>query len=132
MINIKRMKQIRLTVKENNEEFIAKTMGELRATSSGAANQDQIPNDFLAMLKENSKKLEAIDEKVEKFTSEEVLASKVKELVVSCYENKMPLNLEDPSSQLQKCLNDLTWWTKASFVGTVITSACTMLYVISK
>lgn len=128
---MKRMTQIRLTVKENNEAFIAKTMEELRATSGVATNHDQISNDFLAMLNENSKMLEAIDAKVEKFSSEEIVASKVKELVVSCYENKKMPNSEDPSSELHRCVNDLTWWTKASLIASAASSAC-MLYVLSK
>ena len=130
IINMKRMKQIRLTVKENNEAFIAKTMEELRASSS--TNRNQRSNDFLAMLNDNSKMLEAIDAKVEKFSSEEIFASKVKELVVSCNENNKMPNLEDPSSELHRCVNDLTWWTKASLVVTVASSACMMLYIFSK
>jgi hypothetical protein len=104
---MKRMKQIRLTVQENNEEFIAKTMQELgtlfkpgqhEITTSGVAQADsQLSNDFLALLNENTKMLGAIDAKVE-----------------------------------NRHIRDLAWWSKASLIASVTSSACLMFYMLFK
>ncbi|CAB3984694.1 Hypothetical predicted protein [Paramuricea clavata] len=107
IINMKRMKQIRLTVQENNEEFIAKTMEELgtlfkpgqhEITTSGVGQaHSQLSNDFLALLNENTKMLGAIDAKVE-----------------------------------NRHIRDLAWWSKASLIASVTSSACLIFYMLSK
>ena len=134
---MKRMNQIRLTIHENNNAFITKTMEELQrlvkheqlTTSSETPDNPNVSDKFLELLNENSKKLHEIDSKVKTFPNEETIASKVEELLIY---NKS--NFENPSSHfgIDRRLDHLTLWSKASFIATVISSACLMFYVFSK
>ena len=131
-INMKRMKQIRSTVQENNDAFIAKTIEELRTL----VKPEQIPitdptrktNNFLALLNENTRMLNVIDSKIEKFSNEEPLVSR------NHLEDKLESNLNNSSSfaKLDKRIQDLAWWSKAGLFATVVSSACVMVYILSK
>ncbi len=137
---MKRMKQVRSTVQENNEAFIAKTMEEFRTLvkpeqktiSEMTTDQTKASNEFLALLNENTRMLNAIDSKVAKFSNE-----KVQELLVPRNlddKGDDRLNLKNSSSfvELEKRLQDLTWWSKASLIATATSTACFMFYVLSK
>ena len=131
---MKRMKQIRVTVEENNNAFISKTIEELRplfqheqqGMSSSEIPTNQTTNDFLELLHENNKRLSAIDEKLEKFSDEENFASKVQEPVVSRHDS------QKSNVGIDRRLEELTWWSKASFIATMFGSACLIIYTLMK
>lgn len=137
---MRRMKQIKSTVEENNEAFIARIMEEMRSafkaeqqgiTNSGfVKHQSQNSNDFLAKLMENRNILSEIDAKVEKISNAEELASKVQNLVLS--RSVGGVDNSEKFLKLDRHIQDLTWWSKASLIVSITSSACLMFYVFSR
>ncbi|XP_028393163.1 uncharacterized protein LOC114517576 [Dendronephthya gigantea] len=137
IINLKRMKQIKSTVQENNEVFLRKAMEEIRIllmpeqhqTTTTEATQDQRPNEFFALLNENRKVLGAIDAKVDKFFDKETLVSGIQERNdenISNSENSLN------SAGLSRGMEDVIWWSQANVIATVASSVCLMIYLLSK
>jgi hypothetical protein len=127
------MKQIRLTVQENNDAFIAKTMAELRTLVKSEeitiTDKAKTSNDFLALLNENTRMLNVIDSKVGKFSNEELVVSRD-----LSHDDENLSNLENSFSlvELDRRIHDLTWWSKAGLFATVASSACFVIYMLAK
>ena len=134
---MKRMKQIKSTVQENNEVFLGKTMEEIRVllkpeqreTTASEATKDQLPRELFPLINENKEMLQAIDAKVEKSFNKETLAPRIQE----CSDE----NLSNSESSLNTAglgrrMEDVIWWSQASVIATLTTSACLMIYLLSK
>jgi hypothetical protein len=127
------MKQIRLTVQENNDAFIAKTMAELRTLVKSEeitiTDKAKTSNDFLALLNENTRMLNVIDSKVGKFSNEELVVSRD-----LSHDDENLSNLENSFSlvELDRRIQDLTWWSKAGLFATVASSTCFVIYMLAK
>ena len=130
---MRRMKQIRLTVQENNDAFIAKTMAELRTLVKSEeitiTDKAKTSNDFLALLNENTRMLNVIDSKVGKFSNEELVVSRD-----LSHDDENLSNLENSFSlvELDRRIQDLTWWSKAGLFATVASSTCFVIYMLAK
>lgn len=143
IINSKRMKQIKVTVQENNEAFTARTMDELRAllktgkhrvpTSKDDTNSEVL-NDFLALLNQNNKMLEVIGEKVEKVSRDGIFASSPKDNVISLINGEEIPNYPNSLSFVEQDshMKDVVWWTKASLIASVTTTAFIIFHMLSK
>lgn len=143
------MKQIKLTVQENNQAFMAKTMEELKIIlqsenielmSTGDSSLRSSSTDSnMHISKEDNKILTEVCAKLEKFSESDLqsvksLSSAVKELKQEI--SKKPISEPEHVSyrenssyfrDFEQQFRDVSWWSKASMVASVTSVSCSLL-----
>lgn len=145
VLNIRRMKEIKLTVQENNQTSMAKIVDELKRVLQfeqlGLTSTDDTRTDGL-QSRESRKTLSEILAKLEELSERDLdRAGSVKNLASDIQQLKHDLsskwNLErEPLSNsenssaflaLERNLRDVSWWTKVSVAASLSSVSCSLL-----
>ena len=125
IINIRRMKQIKITVEENNQAFMTNTMEELKTI---------FQSDDGRTSRGNSTKPEKMSN-LDLNSMKQILATEIRELKQELSEKRhlevgQCSNLQDSSTFLdfERSLHDVSWWTKASVAASLASAvSCSLL-----